>query len=138
MKLLSYLLSLSIVTTVIIYILNVPGYITGADKLVKEYYYDNAIKSFVLDIFLIAIYILAGEFVSNLINVTSNSGKLLVIAGTSMLISSAFMLLFLYLGKTKSFFSRWFHRVGFDAVVYDVILVTSVYLVYKIITPSHM
>ncbi len=133
MEILSYLLSLTIVTAVIIYILDLPGYITGGHKLIKEYYYDNAIKSFILDIGLIAAYILAGELVAHLINVTSNSGKTLVVMGTSVAISTAFMLMFLSKPKSKSFFSRWFHTVGFSAVVYDMILVASVYLVYKII-----
>ena len=133
MKILSYLLSLTLVSIVIIYILNVPGYITGADKLIKEYYYDNALNSFILDIGLIAVYIFISELVSYLLNVKTNSGKLLVTIGSVLAISTTFMIYFLSQPQTKSFFSRWFYKVGFNAVIYDIILVSSVYLVYKII-----
>lgn len=33
----SYFLSLTIVTIIMIYMLNIPGYLTGADKLINEY-----------------------------------------------------------------------------------------------------
>ena len=62
-----------------------------------------------------------------------NEIYLCVVMGTSVAISTAFMLMFLSKPKSKSFFSRWFHTVGFSAVIYDMILVALVYLVYKII-----
>ena len=53
----SYFLSLTIVTLVMIYLLDFPGYLTGANDLVREYYYKNMLGSFILDIFLVAFYI---------------------------------------------------------------------------------
>ena len=48
----SYLGALTFVTVVGIYLFDIPTIISGAPDLVKEYYYDNAIGSFILDIFL--------------------------------------------------------------------------------------
>ena len=52
----SYFLSLTIVTIGMIYVLNIPGYLTGADKLIDEYYYKNMIGSFILDILFVYLY----------------------------------------------------------------------------------
>ena len=53
---LSYLLSFGFSTIVIVYILNVPGLLTGQQKLVDEYYRKNFVSSTILDLFLIFAY----------------------------------------------------------------------------------
>ena len=126
----SYLLSLSIVTVVLVYILDLPTFLSNAPKLVEEYYYGSPVKSFILDIFLIAFYISAGMITSNMLNISSNNqaGQLGSLALSSGIISTAFMFMFLA-QKGSSFFSRWFKAAGFRAVIYDIILVCSVYVV---------
>ena len=120
----SYLLSLSIVTVVLVYILDLPTFLSNAPKLVEEYYYGTPVKSFVLDIFLIAIYISAGMVTANMFNIKGDdhTGQLGSLALSSGLISSAFMFMFLA-QKGSSFFARC------RAVIYDIILVCSVYVV---------
>tara|TARA_A100001011_G_C14220719_1_gene804215 strand:+ start:82 stop:516 length:435 start_codon:yes stop_codon:yes gene_type:complete len=126
----SYFLSLSIVTLVLVYILDLPTFLSNAPKLVQEYYYGNAVSSFVLDFFLIAAYISAGMITANALNVRGDDhvGQLGSLALSSTLISTAFMYMFLA-QNTRSFFARWFKAAGLRAVLYDVILVCSIYIV---------
>ena len=126
----SYFLSLSVVTIVLVYILDLPTFLSNAPRLVQEYYYGNAVGSFVLDFFLIAAYISAGMITANALNIRGDdhAGQLGSLALSSALISTAFMYMFLA-QNTKSFFARWFKAAGFRAVLYDVILVCSIYVV---------
>ena len=126
----AYSVSFILVTGVLVYLLDLPGYLSGADKLVREYYYSNFWRSTVLDFFLIAAYISAGMFVASGMGwARSAAGQVAGIMLASVLISGAFMAFFLARPETKSFFSRWFHAAGVSAVLYDVILVSTVYWV---------
>mgnify|MGYP000867134677 CR=1 FL=1 len=129
----SYFLSLTIVTFFLIYILNVPGYLTGADKLIDEYYYKNMVGSFIFDIFICAIYISIAMIVTSYLNIKDNTYELLAVMATCIVISSIFMILFKNGFHKGSFFSRWFSKVGFRGVVYDSILVSTIFVVMKII-----
>jgi hypothetical protein len=126
----AYSVSFIVVTGVLVYLLDLPGYLSGADKLVREYYYSNFWKSTALDFFLIAAYISAGMFVASGMGwARSTAGQVAGIMLASVLISGAFMAFFLARPQTQSFFSRWFHAAGASAVLYDVILVSTVYWV---------
>lgn len=129
----SYFLSLTIVTIVMIYVLNIPSYLTGADKLIDEYYYKNMISSFIFDIFLCAIYISIAMIVTSYLKIKDNAYELLAVMATCVLVSSCFMVLFKNGYKKGSFFSRWFEKVGFRAVIYDTILVSTIFVMMKII-----
>ena len=67
---------------------------------------------------------------ANMLNISGNdhAGQLGSLALSSGIISTAFMFVFLA-QKGSSFFSRWFKAAGFRAVIYDIILVCSVYVV---------
>jgi hypothetical protein len=129
-RLLSYLLALSVVTVVLVYILDVPTFVSQAPKLVREYYYDNAVQSFVLDVFLFMIYISVGMFVADRLHIkpTDDAARVMTLAATSAALSTLAMFLFVNSSR-KSFFTRWFKAVGARAIVYDVIMVCSVYVV---------
>ena len=129
----SYFLSLTIVTIVMIYVLNIPGYLTGADKLIDEYYYKNMISSFIFDIFICAIYISIAMIVTSYLKIKDNTYELLAVMTTCVFVSSCFMVLFKNGYKKGSFFSRWFEKVGFRAVIYDTILVSTIFVIMKII-----
>lgn len=126
----SYFLSLATVTIVLVYILDLPTFLSRAPKLVQEYYYDNAVGSFVFDFFLVAAYISAGMVMANALGVRGDdhAGQLGSLALSSALISTAFMYVLLN-RDGKSFFTRWFKAAGFRAVLYDIILVCSIYVV---------
>ena len=124
----AYLLGLAITTVLFVYVLDIPNQLTGEGKLVEEYYYDNGIKSFILDIFVVGAYLGVANWVFSKLPFEGLFAHTLTIAGTSALISYAFMLYFLQRPATTSFFSKWFHAVGIKGVLYDVFLVTGVFL----------
>jgi hypothetical protein len=126
----AYTLSFIAVTGVLVYLLDLPGYLSGAPKLVHEYYYTNFWYSAALDFFLIAAYISAGMYVSYGMGWSrSKSGQIAGIILASVLISGAFMAYFITREQTPLFFSKWFHSAGASAILYDVILVSTVYWV---------
>jgi hypothetical protein len=127
----AYFTSLILVTVFVIYLLDLPTFLTGANELIKEYYYDHLVESFILDIFLFAGYIAVGLFIVNLLNIRENYQKLITVAITSFLLTTFFILLFKY-NNQKSFFSRWFKRVGMLASLYDMLIVSSVFILYKV------
>lgn len=129
----SYVIALIVVTVLLIYILDMPGHITGAHDLVEEYYYDNMMGSFVLDLFLIYAYILAGKYLSSTLGLKSTATKIVGTIGATIGISGAFMFVFQSGYAKSTFFSRWFARVGWHAILYDVILVTSVSVLSDIV-----
>ena len=117
-----------IITVIFIYIFKVPNLITNANKLIKEYYYDNFLNSLILDLILFQLYIYAGNYIIKLLKIKNIINKTLIIALTTVIISSIFMFLFLNFSNKELFFYRWFNEVGFLAVIYDMIIVTSVYM----------
>lgn len=127
----SYLISFCITTLLAVYILKLPNKITGATELVKVYYYDNSVQNFLLDIVLVYLYLQTAHFVSKRFTVKGGRAKLLVVAATTIALSSAFMFYFLRQNPKSSFFASWFHQTGFKAVAYDVVLVSSVYFVHE-------
>jgi len=62
------------------------------------------------------------------LNQKDNSQQLLAVILSTTIVSSLFMVYFLYFGDKNSFFTKWFSHVGYKAVLYDVILVSSVYV----------
>lgn len=91
--------------------------------------------SFILDVGLVAFYM----YVSNqlytwfMLPKSDNALKLIVLICTTIMISGGFMIYFKLFGDPKQFFTRWFKRVGYRAILYDVYLVSSVYLLYTIL-----
>lgn len=127
--LVSYLASVVIVTAVAIYGLRLPTLITGNTALVKEYYYDNAVSSFILDIFLIGAYLWASLAVSRRLDPKASLLiRCLQVALVSFIITSIFMIIIPHTTSASSFFNRWFKAVGHKAAVYDAILITLTYL----------
>tara|TARA_B100000902_G_scaffold222214_1_gene211143 strand:- start:1459 stop:1878 length:420 start_codon:yes stop_codon:yes gene_type:complete len=128
MNLNSYFIGFSVATLLIVYIFKVPQRITRADTLVKEYYYDNAVQSFFLDLVLIFAYLRVASFGANLLNLNTLVSKTVATIVTTILLSSAFMAFFLTQPAGSSFFATWFRKAGFRAVTYDAVIVSSVFL----------
>lgn len=130
-KLSLYILSFLITIIVLIYILQLPQFLTNNNPLVKEYYYDNYITNIPLDFLLILIYLLISYGIIQYMNINDNTYKLLIVMLTTLIISSIFYIIFTQKPiNDNKFFSRWFHSAGFNAVIYDVILLGSVYFLY--------
>ena len=62
-NILKYVIAFCVGTFIIVYLLKIPNLLTGANKLIKEYYYDNFTNSLLLDIVLIFIYLLIGMYI---------------------------------------------------------------------------
>lgn len=129
-ELISYTISFVLVTLIGVYGLNMPGLISGQPDLVKQYYYDNWKFYLPFDYFLALVYLLSAYYLAKKIGIKSQAKYLLVILGTTVLISGSFWAYFSSTPLTSSFFSQWFHRAGFKAVIYDLLLLTLMYLVY--------
>ena len=128
-NLVAYLASVVIVTAVAIYGLRLPTLITGNTALVQEYYYDNAVSSFILDIFLIGAYLWVSLAVSQRLDPKASIlVRSLEIALVSFIITSIFMIVIPMTTSASSFFNRWFKTVGHKAAVYDAILIALTYL----------
>lgn len=135
-ELVSYTISFVLVTLIGVYGINLPRLITGEQGLVDQYYYLNWKFFIPFDYFLIMFYLLAALFISKIIGVKSRIQYLLVILGTTLVISGGFMLYFTNSPPNSSFFSQWFHSAGFKAVMYDIVLLTLIYIVYVFIMKS--
>ena len=126
-----YLLSYATVIVIIVFILRIPFLFTRLlstnDLVVKEYYIKNFKKSIPFDFFLFLVYLLLSYFITNLLKIKSYLKSLLIYALVTCLISGAFGYYFLSQPKTNQIFSRWFHSVGYFAVLYDIILICSTY-----------
>lgn len=134
-----YLASILIVTVVFIYGLHLPNVIVGKTDLIHEWYYTNALSSFVSDIFIITAYIQIGLWVARMFQtrylcqgVTDIMGLIFV----TCVLDVFFMLVFYngakynYISRS-SFFVRWFGNVGSIVIFYDIILVLLVYGMIK-------
>jgi len=124
----SYTAGFFAATLLVVYVFKIPERITGASKLVNEYYYDNAAQSFLLDFFLIFAYLRIAGYGARALGAKTQIQKAIVVVATTMLLSSGFMALFLRQPPNSSFFARWFGKAGFNAVYYDMVIVTSVFL----------
>ena len=130
--LIAYLAAVVVVTAVAIYGVRLPTLITGNTSLVKEYYYDNALSSFVLDIFLIGAYLWISLAVAHrLTPKASLMVRSIQIALVSFIITSIFMIILPHTMSSSSFFNRWFRTVGHKAALYDAILITLTYLAMR-------
>ena len=131
-NIIKYLYAFFIGTFIIVYVFKIPNLITGADDLINEYYYDNFIQSTLLDIILIFIYLFIGLYIINKLNINHDLiHKIFTIFIISFLISFIFYIIFINKPKSDLFFSRWFHRVGIKACIYDGIILSTVYFIYN-------
>lgn len=129
----SYVVSLFLVTLFIVYIFNVPSLLTSADDLIYEYYYKNMISNFIFDIFLVAFYLSIIMIVIKHLKIKQYGQQIIASICVTMVISSIFMTLFNNGFQEGSFFSRWFKKAGFNAVIYDGILVSLTFILMNFI-----
>ena len=128
----AYVLAYCFVTVGFVYGLRGPYWITGEKPLVDLYYRTNYSTNLILDFFLVAVYMAIAIAIGHRLKWDQVFWKqLLIILLTTIVISGGFCYYFLSkpLSQTN-FFSRWFHRVGYHAVIYDVVLLGITYCVY--------
>jgi hypothetical protein len=124
-----------IVTAIFIYGLHLPSVIVGKTDLVHEWYYTNAVSSFISDIFIITAYIQIGLWVASMFHTKYLSQIVSDIMGLIFVtcVLDVFFMIVFYNGakynyiSRSSFFVRWFGEVGSIVIFYDIILVLLVY-----------
>ena len=117
----------------LVYLLQLPLLITNEKDIVNIYYIKNFTKTFFMDFFFIIIYFLIACQIANYFNITSIPYKLLVIALTTTLLTGFFLFLFTSFKKNNSLFSQWFHNAKYKTIIYDVVLLSFIYLIYEYI-----
>ena len=130
-----YIASIMIVTAIFIYGLHLPSVIVGKTDLVHEWYYTNAMSSFISDIFIITAYIQIGLWVASMFHtryLCSGVSDIMGLIFVTCVLDVFFMLVFYngakynYISRS-SFFVRWFGNVGSIVIFYDIVLVLLVY-----------
>ena len=117
-----YTLSYFTITSIFVYILNLPQIITNDKKgLIKEYYIKNFVNVIILDYFLILAYLTFNNWLIKIFKINTFYCQILMnILGTILL-------------NKNSFFSKWFYSVKWKAVVYDIFLIVLTFLLIKLI-----
>lgn len=127
----TFLITYTLVHVIVVYILKLPNIITGATNLIYEYYYKHWLFNYFFDLIVCSIYLLIANYFIYVFNIINY--KFLIVALTSFLISTCFLIYFISYPKTNSFFSRWFHKTKFNAVFYDTIVITLLYIGFNIL-----
>ena len=139
-NLLMYIISFCVGVFTITYLLKVPHLITGNSDIVNEYYLSNFTKNLPLDFLFVLLYFLFGYIFIRLFNIEKNSTKILIIALCTVILTGGFCYYFTSRKQTTNFFSKWFHTVGYSSILYDVLLLVSIYIIYlyldKLITSN--
>jgi len=133
-QIMAYTISYVFLTYVLVYVFKIPNLILDNNKLVKEYYGDKMVNSFIFDYILIFFYIIVMEVIVTYKDITEFTKKLIVLVVVILCISGSAMYYFLSRKMTNSFFTRYFHYVKGRGLLYDMLLVTLIYIGYYIIS----
>ena len=131
--LLAFVMACMVTLFVLVFVLRLPQYITQKPSIVNEYYFKGFLSNVPLDLFFIFVYLQIALLVAKLLQIKSEISIILVVAIVTFFITSGFCLYFQSYPMTKSFFSRWFHQVGYSSAIYDVILLVVTYITYRLI-----
>jgi hypothetical protein len=126
----AYTFAFTFTTVLLIYLLKLPYLITGEVDLVNTYYGSNYRVNLPLDFLLISVYLSLATIANRYFEYTQLWQKIGIVALITMLISGSFYWFFTSYPKTSHFFSQWFHTVGFNAVLYDIVFVGITFIVY--------
>ena len=131
--LLAFVMACMVTLFVLVFVLRLPQYITQKPSIVNEYYFKGFLSNVPLDLFFIFVYLQIAFLVAKLLQIKSETSIVLIVAIVTFFITSGFCLYFQSYPMTKSFFSRWFHQVGYSSAIYDVILLVVTYITYRLI-----
>lgn len=130
--LIAYILSFIITTLTIIYLLKLPQFITQNNELVYEYYYGkNRILNISLDFIFILLYLIIAFSLCYFFDIKNNAGQLIVVIITTFVLTLSAMIYFTSYPMSPSFFSKWFHIIGYKSILYDIILIALVFIIMK-------
>tara|TARA_Y100001936_G_scaffold69170_1_gene68144 strand:+ start:252 stop:710 length:459 start_codon:yes stop_codon:yes gene_type:complete len=132
-EILSLIISFSVGIFIITYLFNLPSKITGDYDIVYEYYIKNFIKSIPADLFFVFVYFVIAGIFMKFFNLKSDIDKLITVALTTIILTGLACYYFKSNKLTDSFFSRWFHSVGYSSIIYDVLLLVFIYACFLFI-----
>tara|TARA_B100000676_G_scaffold278922_1_gene301777 strand:+ start:552 stop:1010 length:459 start_codon:yes stop_codon:yes gene_type:complete len=132
-EILSLIISFSVGIFIITYLFNLPSKITGDYDIVYEYYIKNFIKSIPADLFFVFVYFVIAGIFMKFFNLKSDIDKLMTVALTTIILTGLACYYFKSNKLTDSFFSRWFHSVGYSSIIYDVLLLVFIYACFLFI-----
>ena len=119
-----------LVMGLLVYTINLPARLTGNPALVHEYYFVEPWKSLAMDLVFIVLYWLFAYTIWNVFEVTSVVYQGLIFVASTALLTTFFWWYFTRRPvDSGSFFSRWFHGVGARSVVYDIVLLGTLFVV---------
>ena len=129
----SYLLAFAFTIVGLVYLLKVPYQFAGTNNqdLVDLYYFTDYKRNIPLDILVVGVYLAISHAIIVYSQLQPLWAHLLIVIATTACISSAFYWYFVSYSKSSNFFSRWFTRVGFRAVFYDMFYVGFTYFVFR-------
>lgn len=126
----SYTISFCVGLFLITYVLKLPHIITGKPNIVIIYYIKNYVKNVPLYYLFVLCYLLVSYLFIKLSNTNNNYIKTLIVALTTLILTSLFCYYFVSKKVTKNFFSQWFHTVGYSSVIYDNITCNNILFTY--------
>lgn len=129
--LVTYIVSFVLTIVVLVYLLDLPKYISEKPKVVDIYLHKHLAKSVIYEMMIIAVYIGITELLIRIFKVKENYKKLLIVNLVTALFSGLFVLLYKYVPHSSNIFNRWFKATGWTYVLYEVILVGTIYHVYE-------
>jgi hypothetical protein len=125
--LLKFLIAFCVGLFVITYVLRIPFIIAGKSDIVNEYYVKNYKTNIPLDALFTLCYLLFFAFIGNALKVKNNIQKILLLAAVTSLITGSFCYYYINNPRKNDIFSTWFNTVGYKSIIYDVILVVTIY-----------
>lgn len=129
-----YLGAFALTLLVVVYGLRVPHLLTGAPDLTDVYYRERWATNVPLDLLFVTLYYAAALGAAAALGVGPRqvAARTVVIAAVTAALTGGFVWYFVRSPvDPASFFSRWFHRVGWRGAAYDVVLLVVMYLVYR-------
>ncbi len=132
-EILALIIAFSVGIFIITYLFNLPSKITGDYDIVYEYYIKNFIKSIPADLFFVFVYFVIAGIFMKFFNLKSDIEKLITVALTTIILTGIACYYFKSNKLTDSFFSRWFHSVGYSSIIYDVLLLVFIYACFLFI-----
>ena len=101
------------------------------ESLIHEYYWVHMFPNIFLDVFFILVYLSIPLIVKRRLALNVAQTICVVAIVTACLTAVACAVFRKHPLDSSNFFSKWFHAVGYSAIIYDVMLVTVAYALYE-------
>ena len=127
----SYLMACFVSLFFIVFLFRIPQLLTNNSKLVHEYYFKNFSINIPIEVILVFIYLQISLSLIDFFKIKTEIYKIIIVSIVTIIITGGFCTYFISYKKTDSFFSRWFHTVGYISIIYDIILLLFTYFIFR-------